>query len=329
MSMPPPEEAQPLHGSASSPPDDVNVPGIPFLPPQGNPGGNARPDYWAVPPQPQAPGWPYAGIPPYGNVPPTDTIPPYPSYALPVAHGIGPDRVPWGFWDVVVAALPLILSFALVVVIHFFPSSTGTPAAQTPTSTKILVANSVVGFVIYGVILLLIWLVTVHKYHIGWSALGVRRPPRWYFALVLPILLGMYVGATIVSAVVVKLFYGGKANNPQVKDLTGGGGFSWTSLILALITASIVAPVIEELLFRGMLYGWLRTRWSAVGGVILSAAIFSGAHAIPLVLASIFVVGLTLAIVYEKTKSTLATMALHSLFNTIGVIAVFIDLARK
>jgi len=250
-------------------------------------------------------------------------------YSPPVANKIGPDRVPWGFWDVVVAALPLILSFVLAVVVHFLPSSTGTPASQTPTSTKILIANSVVGFVIYGVILLLIWLVTVHKYHIGWSALGVRRPPGWYFALVLPILLGMYVGAALVSAAVIKLFYGGKAENPQVKDLTGGGGFSWASLILALITASIVAPVIEELLFRGMLYGWLRTRWSAVGGVILSAAIFSGAHAIPLILASIFVVGLTLAIIYEKTKSTLATMTLHSLFNTIGVLAVFIDLARK
>lgn len=329
MSMPPPEEAQSLNGPAAPPPDDVNAPRASFLPPQGNPGANTRPAYWAVPPQPQAPGWPYAGVPPYGNVPPSGMMPPYSSYAPPMADGIGPERVPWGFWDVVIAALPLILSFALAVVVHFLPSSTGTPAAQTPTSTKILVANSVVGFVIYGVILLLIWLVTVHKYHIGWSALGVRRPPGWYFAAVLPILLGMYVVAALVSAAVIKLFYGGSANNPQVKDLTGGGGFSWTSLILALITASIVAPVIEEMLFRGMLYGWLRTRWSAVGGVILSAAIFSAAHAIPLILASIFVVGLTLAIVYEKTKSTLATMTLHSLFNTIGVLAVFIDLARK
>ncbi len=326
MAMPPREEPQSLHGSAPPPPDDVNAPRIPFLPPQENPSANTRPDYWAVPPQPQAPGWPYAGVPPYGNASATGIAPPYPP---PVTDGIGPDRVPWGFWDVVIAALPLILSFVLAVVIHFLPSSTGTPAAQTPTSTKILVANSVVGFVIYGVILLLIWLVTVHKYHIGWSALGVRRPPGRYFALAIPILLGMYVVAALVSAAVIKLFYGGKASNPQVKDLTGGGGFSWTSLILALITASIVAPIIEELLFRGMLYGWLRTRWSAVGGIILSAAIFSSAHAIPLILASIFVVGLTLAIVYEKTKSTLATMILHSLFNTIGVIAVFIDLARK
>ena len=313
------EDAQSRNGATPS--NELNAPEPPFLPPSGTPG--TRPEYWAAPPQPQAPSWPYAGMPPYGSAPPVLVGPP------PTEHGIGPDHVPWRFWDVIIAALPLILSVALAVLAHFLPSSTGTPASETPTSTKILIENSVLGFVIYGVILLLIWLVTVHKYHVGWSALGVRRPPRLYFAYVIPILVGMYVAAAVVSALIVKLFYGGKAENPQVKDLTGGGGFSWTSLILALITASIVAPIIEELLFRGVLYGWLRTRWSAVGGVILSAALFSAAHAIPLILASIFVVGLTLAIVYEKTKSTLATMTLHSLFNTIGVIAVFIDLARK
>ena len=325
MTTPPPDGAQQPNGPAPLYPDTDNAPSGSFLPPQGPPDPSQRPGYWATPPQPQAPGWPYAGIPPYGNVLP---LPPGWQQSSPT-DGIGPERVPWGFWDVVVAALPLLLSFALAVVVHFLPSSMGTPASETPTSTRLLVANTVVGLVIYGVILLLIWLVTVHKYHVRWSALGVRRPPGLYFALVIPILFGMYVAAAVVSALIIKLFYGGKAENPQVKDLTGGGGFSWTRLILALITASIAAPIVEELLFRGVLYGWLRTRWSAVGGVILSAALFSSAHAIPLILASIFVVGLTLAIVYEKTKSTIATMTLHSLFNTIGVIAVFIQLARK
>jgi len=321
----PPDGAHRPNDSAPPHPDTVNAPSSPFLPPQGANDASQRPGYWATLPQPQAPGWPYVGVPPYGNVPP---LPPGWQQSSP-ADGVGPERVPWGFWDVVVAAVLLLLGLVLTLVTHFLPSSTSATAAETPTSTRFLIANTIIGLVIYGVTLFLIWLVTVHKYHVRWSALGVRRPPGLYFALVIPILVGMYTAAALVSAVIIKLFYGGKAENPQVKDLTGGGGFSWTRLVLALITASIAAPIVEELLFRGVLYGWLRTRWSAVGGVILSAALFSGAHAIPLILASIFVVGLTLAIVYEKTKSTIATMTLHSLFNTIGVIAVFIQLARK
>ena len=242
---------------------------------------------------------------------------------------IGPNHVPWRFWDVLLAALPFILLLTLTLVSHFASSTATSTTTDTPTSTRILVANTVIGIVVYGIILLLVWLVTVRKYRLSWSALGIRRPPGIYWALALPILVGMYLGAALVSAVIVQLFYGGKATNPQVEDITGGGSFSWTKLILALITASVAAPFVEEIFFRGVLFGWLRTRWGAVPGVTISAALFSGAHAIPLILASIFVVGLTLAIVYEKTKSTIATMTLHSLFNTIGVVAVFIDLARK
>lgn len=326
MTNPPPGDLPPEGGAASgSYMSDNNEP-RPHVPPPTPPGAPPRPGYWAVPPQPQAPGWPYAGVPPYGEYPPGPPVAPPPP---PASTDIGPDHVPWGFWDVLIAALPFIMLLTLNVAAHFLSPTKTSTTTDTPVRTRVLVANTVVGIVIYGIILVAIWLRTAHKYRLRWPALGLRRPPLLFWALVLPILLGMYIAATIVSAIVVQLFYGGKAENPQVKDITGGGGFSWAKLILALITASIAAPFVEELFFRGVLYGWLRTRWGAAIGVTLSAALFSAAHAIPLILASIFVVGLTLAIVYEKTKSTIATMTLHSLFNTIGVVAVFIDLARK
>ena len=320
MTNPPPDGRPPAEGFAPAHALPDNNDERPALPPATYP----RPDYWAVPPQPQAPGWPYAGVPPYTAVSPFAPGPPTAQQ-----EEIGPNRVPWRFWDVVIAALPFLFILLLTLAAHFASVTATSTTTDTPTSTRVLIANTVVGLVVYAVILLLMWAVTVRKYRVGWSALGLRRPPGLYWALALPILVGMYLAAGIVSSLVVKLFYGGKAENPQVKDITGGGSFSWPKLILALMTASIAAPIVEELFFRGVLFGWLRTRWGAVPGVIVSAALFSGAHAIPLILASIFVVGLTLAIVYEKTKSIIATMALHSLFNTIGVVAVFIELARK
>lgn len=320
----PPDVRPPTDGVAPFPSLPVNDEEGAALPSPASPRAYARPGYWATPPQPQAPDWPSTVVPTYPVAP---GFPPGPPAAD--SDKIGPNRVPWRFWDVLIAASPFVFILLLTLIAHFASTTATSTTTETPVSTRVLVANTVVGIVVYGVILLLIWAFTVRKYRVRWSALGLRRPPGLYWALVLPILVGMYLAAGLVSAIVVKLFYGGKAENPQVKDITGGGDFSWMKLVLALITASIAAPIVEELFFRGMLYGWLRTRWSAVGGVVLSAAIFSGAHAIPLILASIFVVGVTLAIVYERTKSTLATMALHSLFNTIGVVAVFIDLVRK
>jgi uncharacterized protein len=325
MTNSPPDGQPPADGISPAPYTPVNNDNRPALPPAPPPGGYARPDYWAIPPQTQAPGWPYAGIPPYAVAPP-----PFPP-GSPVGYReeIGPDHVPWRFWDVLLAALPFILLLALTLVSHFASSTATSTTTDTPISTRVLVANTILGIVVYGIILLLVWVVTVRKYRVDWSALGLRRPPGLYWALALPILIGMYIAAGIISSIIVKLFYGGKATNPQVQDITGGGSFSWTKLVLALVTASVAAPFVEEIFFRGVLFGWLRTRWGAVPAVLLSAALFSGAHAIPLILASIFVVGLTLAIVYEKTKSTVATMTLHSLFNTVGVVLVFIDLARK
>lgn len=310
----------PTEPPASDPAIPPGYPHVnPMLPPYAPPNPYAGQGNWGAPPQPQAPQWPYVGTQPYAPYPP-----------MPEQEEIGPNHVPWRWYDVLIAALPLILTVALNLVVAILPAGSATTTADDkPISTQVLIANTIVGIVIYGIILLLVWLVTIRKYRVGWSALGLRRVPGLFFALFVPILLGMYFAAGIASVIIVKLFYGGNAVNPQEKDITGGGNFSWLKLALALITASVAAPIIEELLFRGVLYGWLRTRWSAVGGVILSAAIFSGAHAIPLILASIFIVGITLAIVYEKTKSTLATMMLHSAFNTIGVVLVFVQLARK
>lgn len=266
--------------------------------------------------------------------PPPGTYPPPNLYALPPQSAapelIGPDHVPWKWYDLIVPALPLILGVVATVIGALAGSATQNASGERATGTRELALSMVIGVGIYAFMVAMMWVFAIRKYHVGWSALGVRRPPALYWALFVPILLGMYVASLIASAIVVLIFYHGKApENPQIKDLTGSGGFSWIALILALITASIVAPIVEELFFRGMLYGWLRTRWTPIGGIIVSGTLFSLAHGIALIFASILVVGITLATVYEKTKSTVATMALHSAFNTIGVLIVFIELARK
>jgi membrane protease YdiL (CAAX protease family) len=311
-----PDDPRPI--GTSEPSMNANNETMPSLPPNPYP----APPGWGSTPQPQAPTWPYApgASPPPGMYQPP-TWPVLPSTDAAPAL-IGPDHVPWKWFDVGLILLIVLVGGAALV-------GGVTTLALRALHASDLVMNTVVGVAVYVVALLAMWAIIVRKYHVGWSALGVRRPPGLYWALLVPILLGMYVASAIASAIIVTLFYGGKAENPQINDLTGGKGFTWSAFIMALITASVVAPVVEELFFRGVLYGWLRTRWNFIGGVILSAGLFSLAHAIPLIFASIFIVGVTLAIVYEKTKSTLATMSLHSLFNTVGVILVFIDLARK
>jgi len=287
---------------------------------------------------PQAP--PYT-MPPYGTYPPTTSYPAYPgqwAYGGTPAHSpdaprndaIGPEHVPWHWYDVLLPALPFIFT---ALAAAFTPVSKGGTTATNTTvpgvnHDKLLILNLVFSVIVYGYALGMIWWRTVRTYHVPWSALGLRKAPPLAFALMIPVYFVMALVAGGLGELVNKLFYGGGAQNPQIDAITGGGGFSWVALITAVLSASIIAPIVEELLFRGMLYGLFRSRWpSAVLAVTVDAALFAAAHGIGLILASIFVVGMTLCIVYEKTKSTLVTITLHSLFNTVSVATVFIMLA--
>ncbi len=87
---------------------------------------------------------------------------------------------------------------------------------------------------------------------------------------------------------------------------------------LMLIAAAVGAPVAEELLFRGFLFGVLRRSATGVAGAgIVTAAVWSSLHATysPYGMAAIFMIGLYLAWVRERTGSLVTPMICHGLYN--------------
>lgn len=90
---------------------------------------------------------------------------------------------------------------------------------------------------------------------------------------------------------------------------------SLPDLLLFFLVGGIVAPVTEEVLFRGLLYGFLR-RWSIVLALVLSTGVFSIAHGLghglPLTQA---VGGILFAAAYEVEKNLLVPITIHCLGN--------------
>ena len=88
---------------------------------------------------------------------------------------------------------------------------------------------------------------------------------------------------------------------------------------LTVIAIVILAPIAEEVFFRGVVFNaWLREggrRYAYIG----SAALFAVIHLSPVSLVPIFALGLALAWVYERTGSLLAPMAMHATVNGISV----------
>jgi len=87
------------------------------------------------------------------------------------------------------------------------------------------------------------------------------------------------------------------------------------------VAAVIVAPVCEEIVFRGYLYPAAKKFAGPWIAGLCSALIFSAAHGNLPALIPLFVFGCVLAFIYEKTGSILVPIAVHLCFNgaTVGL----------
>jgi uncharacterized protein len=104
-------------------------------------------------------------------------------------------------------------------------------------------------------------------------------------------------------------------------ELTRGG----SSTVLAFIAAVVLAPVAEELLFRGLLFNALLRRRSVHVAALVSSVVFAVVHvdvavSQPLALVGLTLVGLALAYAYHRTGSLLVPIAGHAAFNGVTLV---------
>ena len=85
---------------------------------------------------------------------------------------------------------------------------------------------------------------------------------------------------------------------------------------LLLIESAVAPPLVEELMFRGLLYPALRERWGVAGGVILSAAVFALVHpTLPGGFLPLWAMGAIWAFTFERRNSLLPGILMHALNN--------------
>ncbi len=81
------------------------------------------------------------------------------------------------------------------------------------------------------------------------------------------------------------------------------------------LIAGVVAPIAEELLFRGIFYGFFR-RWGVITALILSTAIFVLLHSASGIPVTQIVGGIVFAIAYEIEKNLMVPIIIHTLGNS-------------
>lgn len=86
---------------------------------------------------------------------------------------------------------------------------------------------------------------------------------------------------------------------------------------------AIVAPLVEEIFFRGFLFQGFRQKYGWFPALLLSSAIFSLAHLDPVSLIPTFVLGCVLAYVYHRSNSVWPGIIFHAAINSFSLCAVY------
>ena len=172
-----------------------------------------------------------------------------------------------------------------------------------------------------AVLLGIVWLVAIAYRGATLRQLGFVHAQASWYRRVVPVAIFLQI-VVILTNVLISMGLGKPFENPQI-PLIMPDPRDWGAMIGMFIATTIVAPVVEELTLRSVLYGWLRKHLSPVIAGIISAAAFAALHGSLVLLPGTFLVGLTLAWTYERSGSIFPGMLVHGCFNAISTLLVF------
>jgi membrane protease YdiL (CAAX protease family) len=232
-----------------------------------------------------------------------------------------PVRTPWGFWHIVAIVLLtaagwliLVTPVAIAVLLHN-PRRMLTFGAGIGLTALLYV-------VLYGAILVVVRRVG------GWRALGYRFP-GWATLLAVIAFVPVWFGILQVAGLVTEYALNqGKPIPSNVTELFGPNGLRGigpAQIALAIVVVAVLVPIVEETLFRGVLYQWLRGHLGVGPAAILSALVFAAAHLLSVGLALwkllpvLFLMGCLLALTFQRTRSLYASMVLHGANNAVAI----------
>ncbi|SFG03838.1 hypothetical protein SAMN05518865_107246 [Duganella sp. CF458] len=178
-------------------------------------------------------------------------------------------------------------------------------AGKPVTLPTVTLSFAIAGAMVYGLARTLYWRSATsgvpRLWHGSWSA-AWRSAIGWGVLMALPALAGGFLWLAILRHAGVM-----PGAPPPV-------ALAWLAPL-----AVLAAPVFEEFIFRGQVFGGLRRSLPAWQAMAASAALFAVIHP-PLAMAPVFVLGLCTAIAAERSKSLLAPMLAHALYNA-GMLA--------
>lgn len=182
-------------------------------------------------------------------------------------------------------------------------------------SPQSAVGFTVVAFGLHGVLLVLIYVQGVQPGFVNERSLGIGR------AYLNP---GVYAGLVSALAMMLLAF----ANNlalsalgapqPQAESLRWLREVPLTQFLVVVASGALVAPVVEELFFRGYIFNAYLAEKGMRTAYLASAVLFGIVHGHATLFPAIFLGGLVLAYAYRRSGTIVAPIVAHVLNNSVA-----------
>lgn len=170
---------------------------------------------------------------------------------------------------------------------------------------------------VYVAVLLVLWGLARHKHLSVSEAYGMRPAPA---AEVFGIAMGVgLIGQTVSIAWGIATQLLGLKLSGWDTDLTRILPATPLGITFLAVATVMLAPLAEEMVFRGVLFSSTAHEWGVVWGVVVSSVVFGLIHFLPHAIPPVTVFGMMLALVFLRTRSLWVAVATHAAFNAIAL----------
>jgi uncharacterized protein len=154
---------------------------------------------------------------------------------------------------------------------------------------------------------------------LSWRLLGARRPAWSHAGLGVAFGVGGFIGVNLLIAGLLQVF--GPVDPPEqqlLSDVTAGG----VTTLLAVIAAVVMAPLVEEVVFRGVLFQGMKRRVGLWPAAVVSSLLFAVVHVEvqqPIYSSGFVLLGILFAWTMHRFGSLVVPIVAHATFNAISV----------
>lgn len=218
---------------------------------------------------------------------------------------------------------PIDTAGLLLMVMIFFSfavsqqTATKSEDVQKMMTPSLLVGNIVIFAILVGIVMAIVW---SRVKPVAWLGLRWREwPHALWIGPVAVMVMWVILVALSASGYIAWLenIVGSKSTQDAVKLLQESKDL--TSVALMAFSAAIIAPLAEEVIFRGYIYPVAKYFAGPWVGALFTSLVFAAGHGnVPLML-PLFLLGMLMTWAYEKTGSLWAAISIHFFFNSATV----------